>query len=77
MKRLRKSYKTEIDPTSQQEQIINSTIGTCRYVYNFFIAHNKEVYEKEKRYVFEGEFRKWLNNEFIPNNEDYKWIKSA
>ena len=74
---MRKSYKTEIDPTPQQKQIINNTIGTCRYVYNFFIAHNKEVYEKENRYVSEGEFRKWLNNEFIPNNEDYKWIKNV
>ena len=74
---MRKSYKTEIDPTPQQKQIINNTIGTCRYVYNFFIAHNKEVYQKEKRYVSEGEFRKWLNNEFIPNNEDYKWIKNV
>ena len=74
---MRKSYKTEIDPTPQQKQIINNTIGTCRYVYNFFIAHNKEVYEKEKRYVSEGEFRKWLNNEFIPNNEEYKWIKNV
>ena len=74
---MRKSYKTEIDPTPQQKQIINNTIGTCRFVYNFFIAHNKKVYEKEKRYVSEGEFRKWLNNEFIPNNEDYKWIKNV
>ena len=74
---MQKSYKTEIDPTPQQKQIINNTIGTCRYVYNFFIAHNKEIYEKENRYVSEGEFRKWLNNEFIPNNEDYKWIKNV
>ena len=74
---MQKSYKTEIDPIPQQKQIINNTIGTCRYVYNFFIAHNKEVYEKENRYVSEGEFRKWLNNEFIPNNEDYKWIKNV
>lgn len=27
MKRLLKSYKTEINPTSQQQQIINRTIG--------------------------------------------------
>ena len=74
---LRKSYKTEIDPTPQQKEKINKTIGTCRFIYNFFIAHNKEIYEVEKRYVSEGEFRKWLNNEFIPNNEEYKWIKEA
>ena len=74
---MRKSYKTEIDPTPQQKQKINKTIGTCRFVYNFFISHNKEIYETEKRYVSEGEFRKWMNNEFIPNNEEFKWIKEA
>ena len=77
MRKLRKSYKTEIDPTPQQKIKINKTIGTCRFVYNFFLSHNKEIYETEKRYVSEGEFRKWMNNEFIPNNEEFKWIKEA
>ncbi|HAX52642.1 MAG TPA: hypothetical protein DCX82_11990, partial [Lachnospiraceae bacterium] len=27
-----KSYKTEIDPTQEQIQTINRTIGTCRFV---------------------------------------------
>ena len=43
-----KSYKTEINLTLEQIQKINKTIGTCRFVYNFYLAHNKEVYEKEK-----------------------------
>lgn len=38
-------------PTKEQIQIINNTIGTCRYVYDFYLAHNKEVYEKEKSYI--------------------------
>ena len=42
-----KSYKTEINPTLEQIQKINKTIGTCRFVYNFNLARNKEVYEKE------------------------------
>lgn len=43
-----KSYKTEINPTLEQIQKINKTIGTCRFVYNFNLARNKEVYEKDK-----------------------------
>ena len=69
------SYKTEINPTAQQIQIINRTIGTCRYVYNFYLDHNKAVHEKENRFVSGKDFSKWLNNEFIPNNPDYSWIK--
>lgn len=72
-----RSYKTEINPTQEQIQTINRTIGVCRYVYNFFIAHNKETYQKEKKFVSGMDFSKWLNNEFIPQNPEYKWIKEV
>lgn len=72
-----KSYKTEINPTNEQKQIINSTIGVCRYVYNFYLAHNQEIYETEKRFISGTEFSKWLNNEFIPNNSEFQWIKDV
>jgi len=74
---LLKAYKTEINPTNQQKQKIHKTIGVCRFVYNFYITHNKEVYEKEKRFVSGMDFSKWLNNDFIPNNPGYKWIKDV
>jgi putative transposase len=74
---LLRAYKTEIDPTSEQIQRINQTIGVCRFIYNFYLAHNKEVYAKEKRFVSGMDFSKWLNNEFIPNNPQYNWIKDV
>ncbi len=70
-----KSYKTEIKPTKEQQLKIHRTIGTCRFVYNFFLAHNNEVYKSEKRFISANEFSKWLNNDFIPNNSDFSWIK--
>lgn len=72
-----KSYKTEINPTQEQIQIINKTIGVCRFVYNFYIAHNKEIYEKEKKFVSGMDFSKWLNNIFIKENPQYNWIKEV
>ena len=72
-----KSYKTEINPTPEQKQIINRTIGACRYIYNFYLAHNKEIYDKEKKFVSAMDFSKWLNNEFIPDNPEYCWIKEV
>ena len=77
MKILLKSYKTEINPTPEQKQIINHTIGVCRFVYNFYLAHNKEMYDKEKCFVSGIDFSKWLNNEFVPNNQEYRWIKEV
>lgn len=77
MKKLLKSYKTEISPTPQQKQIINRTIGVCRYVYNFYLARNQEIYNTDKRFVSGMVFSKWLNNEFIPNNQEFIWIKEV
>lgn len=72
-----KSYKTEINPTEEQKQIINRTIGVCRYVYNFFLAHNKKTYAMSQKYISGMGFSKWLNNDFIPNNPEYIWIKEV
>lgn len=72
-----RAYKTEINPTEKQKHIIHQTIGTCRFIYNFYLAHNKEVYEKEKKFVSGMDFSKWLNNDFIPNNPEYNWIKNV
>ena len=72
-----KSYKTEINPTQEQMQKINKTIGTCRFVYNFYIAHNKELYSKGEKFMTAKSFSVWLNNEFLPNNPDYSWIKEV
>ena len=76
-KKLLKSYKTEINPTSEQKQAINRTIGVCRFIYNFYLAHNQEVYEYEKQFVSGMTFSKWLNNEFIPNNPEFSWVKDV
>ncbi|MDE6088005.1 MAG: transposase [Oscillospiraceae bacterium] len=72
-----KSYQTEIFPTPEQKQIIHRTIGVCRFIYNFYLAHNKEIYEKEKRFVSGYEFSKWLNNVYLPQNPAFSWIREV
>ena len=46
-----KSFKTEIDPTPEQKVKINKTIGTCRYVYNVYLSHNKALYDKGEKFM--------------------------
>ena len=77
MRKLKRAYKIEIHPTDEQKSKIHQAIGVSRFVYNFYIAHNKEVYEKEGKFVSGMDFSKWLNNEYIPNNEEMKWIKEV
>lgn len=72
-----RAYKTEINPTEEQKILINKTIGTCRYIYNFYIAHNKEVYESENKFVSGMDFSKWLNKKYLPSHEEFSWIKEV
>ena len=74
---MRKSFKTEINPTAEQKIKINKTIGTCRYVYNFYLAHNKALYEKGEKFMTGKGFSVWLNNEYIPNHPDKAWMKEV
>ena len=77
MKILLKSFKTEINPTAEQKHKVNRTIGTCRFVYNFYLAHNRKIYEQENRFVSGYDFSIWLNNDYIPNNPEFAWIKEV
>ena len=72
-----KSFKTEINPSAEQIDKINKTIGTCRYVYNFYLAHNKELHDNGEKFMSGKSFSVWLNNEYLPNNADYAWIKEV
>ena len=51
MRRLLKSFKTEINPTEEQKIKIHKTIGTCRYIYNFYLFHNKERYDIGEKFM--------------------------
>ena len=77
MRELLKSFKTEINPTEEQKVKIRKTIGTCRFIYNFYLAHNKEPYESGKKYMSSSQFRVWLNNEYLSSHPEYSWIKEA
>ena len=77
MRKLLKSFKTEINPTDEQKVRIRKTIGTCRFIYNFYLAHNKELHENGEKFMSSSQFRVWLNNEFLPSHPECSWIKEA
>ena len=72
-----KSFKTEINPTEEQKARIRRTIGTCRYVYNFYLGHNKALHDNGEKFMTGKNFSLWLNNEYIPNNPDKTWIREV
>ena len=69
------TYKVELKPTCEQAQIIERTMGVCRYVYNLFIGTNRDNYRNGSRTYMSGyDFSKWLNNEYRKSNLDKSWI---
>ena len=72
-----KSIKIEIKPTEEQKIQINKTIGVERFIYNEYIKYNQEQYKSNNKFVSAFEFSKYINNIYIPNNLDKKWIKDV
>ena len=72
-----KSFKTEINPSEEQKSKIRKTIGTCRFIYNFYLAHNKKLYDNGEKFISSNKFRVWLNNEYLSGHPEYLWIKEA
>lgn len=74
---MKKRFLTEILLTPQQQNKFFQTRGTCRFVYNIFLAQNQEWYKQGKKYMSAKDFSVWLNNEYIPNNPEKAWIKDV
>ncbi|WP_199614496.1 RNA-guided endonuclease InsQ/TnpB family protein [Paenibacillus alkalitolerans] len=69
-----KAFKTEIKPTYEQKQQIHRTCGVCRYLYNLFIATNKQRHEQGLPFMNANEFDKWVNN---VHSLELPWIKDV
>ena len=84
MMKLHKAYKVEINPTSKQKQKINQSIGVCRWLYNSYLAKNKELYQmykdglidKKESFMSANDYDKFVNNK-LKTLEQYKWINEC
>lgn len=72
-----KALKIELKLTNEQKIQVNKTIGVGRFIYNKYIKYNQEQYELGNKFVNAFEFSKYINNVFIHNNPDKRWIKDV
>ena len=72
-----KALKIELKLTVAQKIQVCQTIGTERFIYNEYIKYNKEQYELGNKFVSANDFSKYINNVYLPNNPDKKWIKEV
>ena len=72
-----KSIRIELKLTKEQKIQVNKTIGVERFIYNEYIKYNQEQYELGNKFVSAFDFSKYINNVYLPNNPDKKWIKDV
>ena len=72
-----KALKIELKLTNEQKTKVCQTIGTERFIYNEYIKYNQEQYELGNKFVSANDFSKYINNVYLPNNPDKKWIKDV
>lgn len=68
-----RAYKTEINPTKSQIELIHKTFGCTRYIYNQFVFENLENLALAKDYVSAFDYSKKVNND--PNTPT--WLKEV
>ena len=72
-----KALKIELKLTLSQKIKVCQTIGTERFIYNEYIKYNQEQYKLGNKFVSANDFSKYINNIYLPNNLDKKWIKDV
>ena len=72
-----KALKIELKLTLSQKIKVCQTIGVERFIYNEYIKYNQEQYKLGNKFVSAFEFSKYINNIYLPNNPDKKWIKDV
>jgi len=70
---MEKAYKFRIYPNKSQEKILAQTFGNCRFVYNFFLARRKEVYESEKKTLNYSN----CSSELTQLKKELEWLKEC
>lgn len=68
-----RAYKTEIDPTPSQIELIHKTFGCTRYIYNHFVSENLENLASDNDFISAFEYSKRVNND--PNTPT--WMKEV
>lgn len=72
-----RAIKIELKLTNEQKIQVDKTVGVERFIYNEYIKYNQEQYELGNKFVSAFDFSKYINNVYLPNNPDKKWIKDV
>ena len=73
LKTILRAYKYRIYPNKKQQELINKTIGCCRFVYNYYLNKKIELYKVEQKSMTYNACANDLKN--LKNQ--YEWLKEV
>lgn len=65
---IHKAYKFRVYPNKEQEVFIRKSCGSCRFVYNFFLAEKTKYYNEHKNDKKKG--LSFIETEHLPSSPE-------
>ena len=73
LKTILRAYKYRLYPNKKQQELINKTIGCCRFVYNHYLAQRIELYKTEQKSINYNACANDLKN----LKKQYEWLREV
>lgn len=70
-----KGYKVRLYPTKEQEVLFMKHIGCCRFIYNYMLNMQNELYANSKSYLSAMDMCKLLTP--LKKDEVFSWLKEV
>ena len=72
---IQKAYKFRIYPNATQKELINKTIGCCRFVYNYYLNERINAYKSEGKTLSVFDNINHLTQ--LKKQEEFSWLKEV
>ena len=70
-----KSYKIRIYPTKEQEALMWKHIGSCRYIYNYMLAKQEELYKAGEKHLSRFDMINLIKP--LKDDGEHEWFKEV
>ncbi len=70
---INKAYQFRIYPTEEQKILINKSIGSSRFVYNYYLDKKKTEYNENNKNISLSDMKKDLKKLYV----EYPWLKEV
>lgn len=70
-----KSYKVRLYPTKEQEQLMWKHVGSCRFIWNWMLAKQQELYKQGEKHLSGFDMINLLTP--LKKHEEYSWLKEV